>query len=217
MVALDTNPKSISGGRLLAFSLVELLVVVVIIGLMTLLLGPAAQGMLGASRKKAGLNQLVNALEQTRMAAIENGVNAYLAIPPSDAPVDVRGAAFMILRDKKDGEDGSVASGALVPLTRWQRLPAGVVINKTSILDTTNNWEGLPKLQSQSQQLQSGNLQLIKFDRFGRVPDITPHTVNIQIGEGEMKDDGTVIWKGNLFQTIEIQRLTGRVVITGSP
>ena len=191
-----------------AFSLLELLVVIGIIGLLMIVVMPAVKGLIAPSGYKAGVNQLVNALEQIRMSAIANGVNAYLAIPPDNAPSDVKGSAFMLLRDAKDGE-----TGPYVPLSRWQRMPAGIVFKKTSILDVTTDWTGLPKLQAQTGTISSGDLQLIKFDRFGRVPDLSPYTVNIQVGQGEMKDNGSVTWVGNRYDTIQIQRLTGRVLI----
>jgi type II secretory pathway pseudopilin PulG len=191
-----------------AFSLVELLAVIGVIGLLMVLIVPAIQGLVAPSGNKAAVNQLVNALEQIRMAAIENGVNAYLAMPPETAPEDVKGSAFMLLRDTKDGE-----AGPYVPLSRWQRMPTGVLFNKTSILDTTSDWTGLPNLQSQSGPISSGDLQLIRFDRFGRVPDLSPFTVNIQVGQGQMQADGTVNWRNNRYDTIQIQRLTGRVLI----
>ena len=191
-----------------AFSLLEMLVVIGVISLLMALVVPAVQGLIAPYGSKAGVNQLVNALEQLRMAAIENGVSAYLAIPPETAPEDVMGSVFMLLRDAKDGE-----TGPYVPLSRWQRMPTGVVFKKTSILDTTTNWSGLPNLQSQSGPISSGDLQLIRFDRFGRVPDLSPFTVNIQVGQGEMQADGTANWRNNRFDTIKIQRLTGRVLI----
>lgn len=216
MESLNHLPKH-SRGIAQAFTLVELLIVIGIIALMFGLIGPAVQGVLGVSGKRGGVNQLVNALEQTRMAAIENGGSASLAFPPASAPADVRGGFFMILRDGKDGQVGPV------PLTRWQRLPQGVVLRfpNTNELAVTNFSTSLPKLQTQTGIIASGDLQLVKFDRFGRALYSSGGlgggdgvgTINVEVGEGQVQDDGSVNWRGGQYETIQIQRLTGRILV----
>lgn len=207
MEPLNHLPKRSRGGAR-GFTLVELLIVIVLMALMLGFIGPSVQGLLGVSGKRGGVNQLVNALEQTRMAAIENGVPAFLAFPPSDAPSDLRGCAFMVLRDGRSGETGPVA------LSRWQRLPKGVVFRfpNTAELVTTNFSAG---------PVGSGDLQVVKFDRFGRArfssggpgeADGTG-TINIQVGEGQIQNDGSVNWRAGQYETVEIQRLTGRILV----
>jgi prepilin-type N-terminal cleavage/methylation domain-containing protein len=200
-------------GRAGGFTLVEMLFVVAIMAMLLGLMGPAVEGILGVSGKRGGVNQVVNALEQARMAAIEHGTHAYMAFPPAGAPLDVRGSAFLILRKSKSGE-----SGPLTPLSRWQRLPSGVVLRfpNPDVLELTNDWTGLPRLQTATGAVSSGELQLIPFDRFGRVPPVSPYTINMEVGEGQLQEGGDAAWRGsgaNSYETIEIQRLTGRVVV----
>jgi type II secretory pathway pseudopilin PulG len=204
-------------GRAKAFTLVEMLFVVGIMALLMGLMGPAVQGILGVSGKRGGVNQVVNALEQARMAAIEHGTNAYVAFPPVSAPLDVRGSLFMVFRMNKTGE-----SGPFTPLSRWQPLPSGVVLRfpNPNVLELTNDWTGLPKLPTATGVISTGDLQLIPFDRFGRVPPVSPFTVNMEVGEGQLQDDGVATWRGSgakSYETIEIQRLTGRVVVREAP
>jgi hypothetical protein len=180
-----------------------MLFVIGIIALISALVLPAMQGLVGASGKRGGVNMVVNAIERARMAAIENGVNTYVAFPPTDAHVDVRNRALMVFREGKEGE------AARVGLTRWMLLPTGVGYSLGSAgFETNSNWADLPRLASPTGVISNGGMPVIRFDRFGRVPPFSNEDLNITVAEGPAE---------KIKETVTIQRLTGRVAVTETP
>ncbi len=202
------QPSASPRGRspLAAFSLIELLVVVAIIAALMALLVPSIKGLVGVSGKRGGVDLVLNIIEQARLAAIENGVAAYAAFPPATFGDDsLRAGSVMVFRDKKDGDP---VAGSHVALTKWLRLPAGVVLDIPATSSTTvSNISGLPKLGGS----EITDVRAVKFDRFGRVAPSSGDPVTLKVGEG-LTGAGVVVWQGtNAFENITIQRLTGRV------
>jgi prepilin-type N-terminal cleavage/methylation domain-containing protein len=193
-----------------AFTLIEMLFVIGIIALISALVMPAMQGLVGASGKRGGVNMVVNAIERARMAAIENGVNTYVAFPPANAHVDVRNRALMVFREGKEGE------ATRVGLTRWMLLPTGVGYSLGSAgFETNSNWADLPRLASPTGVISSGGMPVIRFDRFGRVPPFSTGSedsedLSITVAEGPAE-------AAKLKETVTIQRLTGRVAVSETP
>jgi prepilin-type N-terminal cleavage/methylation domain-containing protein len=187
------------------FSLIEMLFVVGIIAVLSALALPALQGLVGASGQRGGVNMLVNAIERARMAAIENGVNTYVAFAPAAAHPDVNTRALMVFRDPKEGETTRVG------LTRWMLLPTGVAYSLgSSGFETNATWTGLPRLASPNNTISSGDMRVIRFDRFGRVPPLSQSNPAIVVFEGPSE-------AGRIKETITVQRLTGRVTVSETP
>lgn len=185
------------------FSLIEMLFVIGVIAVLSALALPALQGLVGASGKRGGVNMVVNAIERARMAAIENGVNTYVAFAPANAHADVNTRALMVFRDPKPGET------ARVGLTRWMLLPTGVAYsNPPSGVETNTVWTGLPRLATPTNAITNGSMPVIRFDRFGRVPPLSQANPAIVVSEGPAQ---------KTKETITVQRLTGRVTVTETP
>ncbi len=185
------------------FSLIEMLFVIGIIAVLSALALPALQGLVGASGKRGGVNMVVNAIERARMAAIENGVNTYVAFAPAAAHPDVSTRALMVFRDPKEGET------ARVGLTRWMLLPTGVAYSNPPIgVETNTVWTGLPRLATPTNAISSGSMPVIRFDRFGRVPPLSQSNPSIMVFEGPAQ---------KTKETITVQRLTGRVTVSETP
>jgi len=185
------------------FSLLEMLVVIGIIAVLSALALPAMQGLLGASGKRGGVNTVVNAIERARLAAIENGVSSYVAFAPITAHPEVNTRALMVFREPKEGETNRVG------LTRWMQLPPGVAYgNPPSGVATNTSWADLPRLPSPTGAVSSGNMPVIRFDRFGRVPPLSQANPAIVVYEGPAQ---------KTKETITVQRLTGRVTVAETP
>jgi type II secretory pathway pseudopilin PulG len=184
-------------------SLVEMLFVMGLVAVMAALAFPAIQGLVGASGQRGGVNIVVNTIERARMAAIENGGNTYVAFAPANAHADVSTRALMAYRDPREGET------ARVGLTRWILLPAGVVYTlPPGGLETNADWTGLPLLVSPNGAVSSGDMPVIRFDRFGRVPPFSSFEIRIGVSVGPAQ---------KTKETITVHRLTGRVAVTDNP
>ena len=91
---------------------------------------PAISGMLSGPATKTAVNELMGAFEQARVAAMENGVNAYVGFAADDAalPADSQYRSYIIFRDKTE-ED--VSNYSYIQMSKWQRLPQGVSFKST--------------------------------------------------------------------------------------
>lgn len=192
-----------------AFTLIEMLIVIAIIAVLSALTLPALQGLFGVSGVRGGVNTVLATLDQARAAAIENGTDVYVGFPPPTFtdPNDpnTRFAAMIVIRGARFDE----TPGTFRPLSRWVRLPPGVVFQTTNMtlanLATATN---LPRL---------ANINVapvfLHYDRFGRIRTPISGGSNITVGEG-MVNGGNVQFKGNNQELLTAQRLTGRWTTT---
>lgn len=188
-----------------AFTLIEMLIVIAIIASLSALTLPSLQGLLGVSGVRGGVNTVLATLDQARAAAIENGTDVYVGFPPPtfNDPNDpnTRFAAMIVIRGARFDE----APDTFRPLSRWVRLPPGVVQTNNMSLAALTGATNLPRLAN-------SNVApvFLRYDRFGRIR--TPGS-NITVGEGMVSGD-RVQWKGNNHEILTAQRLTGRWTTT---
>ena len=124
-----------------AFTLVELLAVVGIMGLLAAVAVPSLKGLTGSGGRKQALSQVMGALEIARNTAINSGTNAAVIFPDlnfASQPYRYRSMA-VITWDATN--TNSVTTNSM--LGSWITLPQGVVLHDTQI-------NQLPKLTNRT-------------------------------------------------------------------
>jgi prepilin-type N-terminal cleavage/methylation domain-containing protein len=196
----------------LAFTLIEMLIVIALVALLSALLVPSLQGLFGVAGRRGGANALSAALEQARLSAVENGTSAYVGFATASTNQDAKYNAVIVFRARRDDESGA----AFVPLSRWLRLPIGVHLQPASILSaattSVSSLTGvLPRLGTE----QLASVPAIEFDRFGRLKNQgSANSRVLVVGEGVVVDASTVQFRsGTNAYALTVLPLTGRVQI----
>jgi len=205
-----SRPDPSSGG---AFSLLEMLVVIAIIAVLSALTLPALQGLVGVSGVRGGVNTVSAALDQARAAAIENGCDAYVGFPPANFTVagdpNIGFSSLIVFRGQRPDEPPNTFK----PITRWVRLPAGVLLQTNNMVLTNMASPvstSIPKLAGSAVEP-----LVLRYDRFGRVDRTSVQmSGTLVVGEGFVAG-GQLKWKGtNNQQKLMVQRLTGRWIFS---
>ncbi len=101
-----------------------MLTVLVLITILTAVAAPALLSISNSAGRKAGVNTLLNAFEQARVAALTSGTNTYVGFADMDFPVEsMRYRAFIIFRSAAPDE---VLNTEYVALSRWEMLPKNI-------------------------------------------------------------------------------------------
>ncbi len=190
------------------FTLVEVLVVVAIIAVLSSLMVPAIRGLVGVGGRRGGMNTLSSTIEQARLAAIENGTTVYVGFPFGAADAESAFSSVIVYRDKRDDE---TSASAVVPLSRWVRMPGGIFIESDSLETVPVEGAALPKLVSSNGVSAVTELAVVTFDRFGKLkPD--SQAVEIRVGEKTEPAGSFLINDENHF-LLRVRPLTGRVTV----
>ncbi len=171
---------------------------------------PALKGLFGANGVRGGVNTVATALDRARAAAIENQTDVYVGFPPADfqdqSDPATAFSSLIVFRGAARDEPPQT----ITPLSRWLRLPAGVLM-QTKNMTLTNVGsaaDSLPKLSGQQVEP-----VVIRYDRFGRIRTPVTAGTNITVGEA-LVVGAEVKWKGENREFLTAQRLTGRWLIT---
>jgi prepilin-type N-terminal cleavage/methylation domain-containing protein len=122
VLALPLSPKRRFS---VAFTLVEVLVVLGIIGILAAISVPAVVGLSKASRGTSGISLVMSTVDRARNTAIANATTAYLVIATADQdwPAEYRGRAFAVFTENYN----PAADQYTRQLDgRWETLPTGV-------------------------------------------------------------------------------------------
>lgn len=217
------NPTTSTVSNEQAFSLVELLAVLGIIGLMVGAGLPALKGITGSSGRTGGINALMSALDQTRSAAILSGANSYLVLPDASFtpgagldPLNYVYRSYAIFRDASIdlGETNLITDDQTnqVQIGKWESLPQGIALVSTSVtaLPQTNLSFSLPGRSSTS----SVSVRVIVFNPSGGLAD-SAATNGLTVYEGRWNGtEGVPARLNRVVDRITLNRFTGRATLS---
>jgi len=196
-----------------AFTLVELLAVVGIMGLLAAVGVPALKGLTGSGGRKQALSQLMGAIEIARNTAISSGTNAAVIFPDSTF---ASGDAYKYRSMAVVAWNPTNSDLPTTMVGSWIVLPQGVAIFPNS-LKTTN----LPTATSISVRIltstNKANFPAIIFQSDGGLSEdfSTKPTNGISFFEGTVTGtSNNLTSKTTNFETVQLTRYTGRAIPT---
>ena len=205
-----------------AFTLVELLAVIGIMGLLAAVGVPALKGLTGSGGRKQALSQLMGALEIARNTAISTRTNAAVIFPDSTF---ASGDAYKYRSMAVVAWNATNSTNPATMIGSWIVLPQGVAFFPNS-LRTAN----LPTVTNISvriltTKLPEADFPGVVFQSDGALDEglfpVTQPLPSITFFEGTV--DGTApnrTSKTTIFETVGLTRYTGRTiptVVTNAP
>jgi len=199
-----------------AFSLLELLVVVVIMCVMMSLLAPAVAGMTSPAGRKGAVTIVMNTLEQARVSAIETGRETVVLFWKKNGVAGTQPDeqdAVMVLRKSQDDT-------AWESISRWVKLPKGVLLDgadeDSAILQNAASNLTAPSLPSLPGSPDINQLRFVRFTNSGAIwsPSGSSEGLYIAFTEGQ-RATGTDDLRPNKQKSggkevISLARYTGR-------
>ena len=199
-----------------AFTLVELLAVIGIMGLLAAVGVPALKGLTGSGGRKQALSQLMGALEIARNTAISTGTNAAVIFPDNNF---ASGEAYKYRSMAVVAWNATNPATAATMVGSWIVLPQGIAFFpnslKSAYLPTATN-VSVRILTASS----TASFPGIVFQSDGGLSeDLSPKPTNgISFFEGTVT--GTTPntnSKMTNFETVRLTRYTGRTIPTLAP
>jgi len=190
-----------------AFTLVELLAVVGIMGLLAAVGVPALKGLTGSGGRKQALSQLMGALEIARNTAISTGTNAAVIFPDSTF---ASGDAYKYRSMAVVAWNATNPATAATMVGSWIVLPQGVALfpNSISALPTALNISVRILTTSKTASFPG-----VVFQSDGALDEVLHPVTGARIAYFEGTVTGTtknLTSKMTNFETVRITRYTGR-------
>jgi prepilin-type N-terminal cleavage/methylation domain-containing protein len=199
-----------------AFTLVELLAVIGIMGLLAAVGVPALKGLSGSGGRKQALSQVMGALEIARNTAISTGTNAAVIFPDNNF---ASGEAYKYRSMAVVAWNATNPATAATMVGSWIVLPQGVAIFPNS-LKTAN----LPTATNISVRIltstNKANFPAIIFQSDGGLSEdfSTKPTNGISFFEGTVTGtSNNLTSKTTNFETVRLTKYTGRALPTLAP
>jgi len=205
-----------------AFTLVELLAVIGIMGLLAAVGVPALKGLTGSGGRKQALSQLMGALEIARNTAISSGTNAAVIFPDSSF---ASGDAYKYRSMAVVAWNPTNTNGTNTMVGSWIVLPQGVVlhhvqINQLPLITNTTTLRIPPS--TNSVDINKNKLRAVVFQSNGGIEESyytnTLTTEGISFYEGAVVENFTKTTntskQTNNAETIKMTHYTGRTIPT---
>ena len=206
-----------------AFTLVELLAVIGIMGLLAAVGVPALKGLTGSGGRKQALSQVMGAIEIARNTAISTGTNAAVIFPDLNFASQPYRYRSMAVITWEATNTNSVTTNSM--LGSWITLPQGIVLHDTQInqLPTLTNTTAL-RIPPSTTPANTMNLRAIVFQSDGALEE--SYYTNTLTLNGISFYEGAVIPSSNPttttntskqktnVETITITHYTGRTIPT---
>lgn len=209
--ALISFPLPLQRRSSVAFTLVEVLVVLGIIGILAAVSLPAVVGLSKASRGSSAMGAMMSAVDQARNLAISQASTTYLVLARADDqwPKEYRGRAYAIFSETYNPaaeQYQQIAAG------RWELLPPGVAFkqdpNTTVFGDEVRNFPFAPA----SKELP---VAVVKFSSTGVIEKPTgSNLARITLFEGTFDNNNALVYTNAAREKsdfkIRLVLLTGR-------
>ena len=199
-----------------AFTLVELLAVIGIMGLLAAVGVPALKGLTGSGGRKQALSQLMGALEIARNTAISTGTNAAVIFPDSTF---ASGDAYKYRSMAVVAWNATNSNLPTTMVGSWIVLPQGVAFFPNSLIPAN-----LPTATNISVRIltttKTANFPGVVFQSDGGLSeDFSPKPTNgISFFEGTVSNTtANRTSKMTNFEAVRLTRYTGRALPTLAP
>ena len=207
-------------GRVRAFTLVEMLIVMIIILIALGALIPAVTSLSKSSGRQAATNNLIGAIEQTRAEAIKSGQPTYVVFPTTLSSTDPNLVQRYSYHSYAIFEDDPLNPGTPKQLSGWKTLPTGVSLRSAISSWSLASFQFTPVGSAQS-------FPFLKFNANGEVeaPVAPPANVLLGIFEGYVASNGSEVITGAkdgsgnplASEYLSVSRITGRAEPTAAP
>ena len=198
-----------------AFTLVELLAVIGIMGLLAAVGVPALKGLTGSGGRKQALNQVISVLEIARNTAISTGTNAAVVFPDSTFG---SGEAYKYRSMAVVAWNATNSATAATMVGSWIVLPQGIALLPSSISALPQVTNIIVRILTSANS--AATFRAISFQSDGALDESqSPLPTNgIAFFEGTVTGTTTnPTSKMTKFETVRLTRYTGRTLPTLAP